>query len=103
MLDIKTEISGILINKFYFSLNSTYPILKFNFTSKILHVILAKSPQDILKTPWNLLAYQTISIFLVIFFEKKHINFEYEYNFKLQMYNRQHLNLLSLQFSSFDT
>lgn len=100
MLDIKSKLSGIFIDKFFFSLNSTYPVLKFNFKSKILHVVLAKTPEDIRKTPWNLLLYQTISVILVIFYGN--INLSMDLKFNSQMLVTNHINLLALEYSSFE-
>lgn len=64
------------MNKLIFTLNSTYPILKFNFHSKILHVI-----------------------FLIIFEGDP----DFSGPFKYEMFSKKHVNLIVLEYSSFQT
>lgn len=103
MLDIKLKLSEILINKLFFTLNTSfiYPTLKFYFRPKILHVILAKNYEEAIRTPWNLLLFQTMSISLVIF--DGNIDFKGIKYLGQHMHRKYFVNLLALQYSLFET
>lgn len=98
MSELKGEISSVFSNKLIFSKNSTYPILKFSFNSKILHIILTSNFKNLLEIPKNLLLYQTLSIILIIFQEPISLEAIFQY-----MLSLSYLNVVCVYYMNFES
>lgn len=96
---IHSVVSKLLISKFFFTFNKTYPILKFTFTSNLFNIILIENAKDIKLFPWTLLRYNQFSKILFIFLSVKKIKLD---NVFETMFNNSYLDVLAIQYPSFE-